>query len=68
MEFFVTNPGPDSPVIPFQGFDISHAEPTRDYDAVEVFAIEGIAVVMNRFNAGPKELSEQSGEEKDSQS
>ena len=38
VEFFVTNPGPDSPVIPFQGFDISHAEPTRDYDAVEVFA------------------------------
>ena len=25
-------------MIPFQGFDISHAEPTPDYDAVEVFA------------------------------
>jgi PTH1 family peptidyl-tRNA hydrolase len=40
----------------------------RAADAVEVFASEGIAEVMNRFNAGPKESPEQSGEEKDSQS
>jgi PTH1 family peptidyl-tRNA hydrolase len=37
-------------------------------DAVEVFAIEGIAEVMNRFNAGPKELPESAGDEKDGQS
>ena len=40
----------------------------RAADAVEVFASEGIAEVMNRFNAGPRESPEQSGEEKDSQS
>ena len=40
----------------------------RAADAVEVFVVEGIAEVMNRFNAGSKESSEQSGEEKDSQS
>jgi peptidyl-tRNA hydrolase, PTH1 family len=40
----------------------------RAADAVELFASEGIAAVMNRFNAGSKESPEQSGEEKDSQS
>jgi PTH1 family peptidyl-tRNA hydrolase len=40
----------------------------RAADAIEVFAREGIAVVMNRFNAGPKELSEIADDEKDSQS
>jgi PTH1 family peptidyl-tRNA hydrolase len=40
----------------------------RAADAVEVFAAAGIAEVMNRFNAGPKESPEESGEEKDSQS
>jgi len=37
-------------------------------DAVEVFGREGIAEVMNRFNAGPKELSDIADDEKDSQS
>jgi peptidyl-tRNA hydrolase, PTH1 family len=40
----------------------------RAADAIEVFGREGIAVVMNRFNAGPKELSETADDEKDSQS
>jgi PTH1 family peptidyl-tRNA hydrolase len=40
----------------------------RAADAVEVFAREGIAGVMNRFNAGPKELSETTDDEKDGQS
>jgi PTH1 family peptidyl-tRNA hydrolase len=40
----------------------------RAADAVEVFAGAGIAEVMNRFNAGPRESPEDSGEEKDSQS
>ena len=40
----------------------------RAADAVELFAVEGIAEVMNRFNAGPKESPEESGERKDSQS
>ena len=40
----------------------------RAADAIEVFAREGIAGVMNRFNAGPKELSETTDDEKDSQS
>ena len=40
----------------------------RAADAVEWFAVEGIAEVMNRFNAGPKESPEESGERKDSQS
>ena len=40
----------------------------RAADAIDVFAREGIAVVMNRFNAGPKELSEIADDEKDSQS
>lgn len=40
----------------------------RAADAVEVFAREGIAVVMNRFNAGPKESSETTDDEKDGQS
>jgi len=40
----------------------------RAADAIEVFAREGIASVMNRFNAGPKELSEIADDEKDSQS
>ena len=40
----------------------------RAADAIEVFARDGIAVVMNRFNAGPKELSETADDEKDSQS
>ena len=40
----------------------------RAADAIEVFAREGIAGVMNRFNAGPKELSETADNEKDSQS
>jgi PTH1 family peptidyl-tRNA hydrolase len=40
----------------------------RAADAVEVFVSQGIAEVMNRFNAGPRESPEQSGEEKDSQS
>jgi peptidyl-tRNA hydrolase, PTH1 family len=44
----------------------------RAADAVETFAREGIAMVMNRFNADPavgeKESPEQSGETKDSQS
>ena len=40
----------------------------RAADAVDVFGREGIAVVMNRFNAGPKELSEIADDEKDSQS
>lgn len=37
-------------------------------DAVELFAREGIAEVMNRFNAGPKESSETTDDRKDSQS
>ena len=40
----------------------------RAADAVDVFGREGIAVVMNRFNAGPKELSDIADDEKDSQS
>jgi len=40
----------------------------RAADAIGVFAREGIAGVMNRFNAGPKELSETTDDEKDSQS
>ena len=40
----------------------------RAADAIEVFARDGIAGVMNRFNAGPKELSETTDDEKDSQS
>jgi len=32
----------------------------RAADAIDVFGREGIAAVMNRFNAGPKELSETS--------
>ncbi len=40
----------------------------RAADAIEVFGREGIAAVMNRFNAGPKELSETADDEKDSQS
>jgi PTH1 family peptidyl-tRNA hydrolase len=40
----------------------------RAADAIEVFGRDGIAVVMNRFNAGPKELSETADDEKDSQS
>jgi peptidyl-tRNA hydrolase, PTH1 family len=40
----------------------------RAADAIEVFARAGIAGVMNRFNAGPKELSETADDEKDSQS
>jgi PTH1 family peptidyl-tRNA hydrolase len=44
----------------------------RAADAVDVFARDGIAVVMNRFNADPavgeKDSPEDSGEEKDSQS
>lgn len=45
----------------------------RAADAVEVFAADGIAAVMNRFNADPaqagrRELSETTGDEKDSQS
>ena len=40
----------------------------RAADAIEMFAREGIAGVMNRFNAGPKELSETTDDEKDSQS
>ena len=40
----------------------------RAADAVEVFAREGIAAVMNRFNAGPKESPGSAGDEKDSQS
>ena len=40
----------------------------RAADAIDVFAREGIAVVMNRFNAGPRELSEIADDEKDSQS
>ncbi len=39
----------------------------RAADAIDVFGREGIAVVMNRFNAGPQELSE-TDDEKDSQS
>jgi hypothetical protein len=38
VEFFLTNPGPDSPVNQFRDFTITHAEPTRDYDAIEIFA------------------------------
>ena len=40
----------------------------RGADAVEMFASEGIAEVMNRFNAGPKESSDVTDERKDSQS
>jgi peptidyl-tRNA hydrolase, PTH1 family len=40
----------------------------RGADAVEVFASEGIAEVMNRFNAGPTESSDAADEPKDSQS
>ena len=40
----------------------------RAADAIDVFGREGIAAVMNRFNAGPKELSEIADDEKDSQS
>ena len=40
----------------------------RAAEAVSVFASDGIGEVMNRFNAGPRESPEQSGEEKDSQS
>ena len=45
----------------------------RAADAVQVFAAEGIAAVMNRFNADPagagqRELSETIDDEKDSQS
>ena len=40
----------------------------RAADAIDVFAREGIAVVMNRFNAGPQELSDATDDEKDSQS
>ena len=44
----------------------------RAADAVDAFARDGIAAVMNRFNADPavgaKESPEQSGEAKDSQS
>ena len=40
----------------------------RAADAVDVFVRDGIAVVMSRFNAGPKELSEIADDEKDSQS
>ena len=36
VEFFVTNPGPETPVIP--GFGASHEDPIQDYDAVEIFA------------------------------
>ena len=40
----------------------------RAADAIEVFARDGIARDGNRFNAGPKELSEIADDEKDSQS
>ncbi len=45
----------------------------RAADAVEMFAAEGIAAVMNRFNADPagagrSELSDATDDEKDSQS
>lgn len=36
VEFFVTNPSVDSPVVP--GFGASHVDPVRDYDAIEVTA------------------------------
>jgi PTH1 family peptidyl-tRNA hydrolase len=40
----------------------------RGADAVEMFASQGIAEVLNRFNAGPQESSDVTDERKDSQS
>ena len=53
--------------------DIVDAAIDRAADAVQVFAAEGIAAVMNRFNADPadagrRELSETTDDERDSQS
>jgi peptidyl-tRNA hydrolase, PTH1 family len=53
--------------------DVVDAAIERAADAVQVFAVDGIAAVMNRFNADPagagqRELSETIDDEKDSQS
>ena len=38
VEYFITNPGPKTPVVPIPGFDISFEDAIHDYDAVELTA------------------------------
>ena len=38
VEYFITNPGPNTPVVPIEGFDISFEDAIHDYDAVEFTA------------------------------
>jgi len=38
VEYFITNPGPNTPVVPIEGFDISFEDAIHDYDAVELTA------------------------------
>ena len=38
VEYFITNPGPNTPVVPIDGFDISFEDAIHDYDAVELTA------------------------------
>jgi hypothetical protein len=38
VEYFITNPGPNTPVVPIAGFDISFEDAIHEYDAIEVTA------------------------------
>jgi hypothetical protein len=38
VEYFITNPGPNTPVVPVPGFDISFEDAIHEYDAIELTA------------------------------
>jgi len=38
VEYFITNPGPQTPVVPIEGFDISFENAIHEYDALELTA------------------------------